>query len=598
MSSMPECATDDQLIAHVPGAAGKAAESISRHLAGCESCRARLETLSGERSKEKTRPPESAGPDKSLSGLTGLSGDQPGGVPATNLPAELANHPDYINIRELGRGGMGIVYLAQHRLLKRSEVLKILSKKHIARKGAVERFVQEMQAAASLSHPNVVKAYNASMLGEMIVFSMEYAPGNDLAKVVKTRGPLGVAHASFYAAQVALGLQHASDRGMVHRDIKPANLILTRDGKKQLVKILDFGLAKITSEETEDTSLTREGQIMGTPDYMSPEQSVDASRADIRADLYSLGCTLYFLLAGRPPFKGKSLTDLLLKHQSEVAKPLNLERPEVPAELAAIVAKLMSKKPADRYQTPAEVAQALKPFFGAVPVTAPSTRSGPPPLPAPAKQGPSAASTSATDISSATAIEPPPLPEFTPPAPGLEFDQTMADPEETTKRAGGKKLALLATVGALALLLFGLTGAWMAGAFKSSAPTIPYVAPPTPKVQPGEEIKTLPTKVETPQKKESKPESPEVIYSWKHVVQKQAPTTFSLRSDGVILGPAGNERGTWELNNSGRTLILRWPQNNKKKNETFVDTLTSPNGVNFSGRSNKGAVVSGVLSKN
>ena len=172
-----------------------------------------------------------------------------------------------------------------------------------------------------------------------------------------------MAHACYFIYQAALGLQHAHERGMVHRDIKPANLILAREGKKAVVKVLDFGLAKVTSEGQADSGLTREGQMLGTPDYIAPEQIRDAQSADIRADIYSLGCTLYYLLTGGPPFRGDHLWDLYQAHFSMDAGPLNLVRPEVPVELAAVVAKMMAKEPGRRFQTPGEVAQALTPFF-------------------------------------------------------------------------------------------------------------------------------------------------------------------------------------------------------------------------------------------
>ena len=158
-------------------------------------------------------------------------------------------------------------------------------------------------------------------------------------------------------------MQHAHERGMVHRDIKPANLILARDGKKAIVKVLDFGLAKVTSEGQTDSGLTREGQMLGTPDYIAPEQIRDAQSADIRADIYSLGCTFYYLLTGGPPFRGEHLWDVYQAHFSMEAGPLNLVRPEVPVELAAVVAKMMAKEPGRRFQTPGEVARALTPFF-------------------------------------------------------------------------------------------------------------------------------------------------------------------------------------------------------------------------------------------
>ncbi len=174
-----------------------------------------------------------------------------------------------------------------------------------------------------------------------------------------------MANACNYIHQAALGLQHAHEHGMVHRDIKPGNLMLASQGNRAVVKVLDFGLAKVTSEGAVDGGLTHEGQMLGTPDFIAPEQISNAQTADIRADIYSLGCTLYYLLTGKPPFQGDSLYDILQAHHSMDATPLNLVRPEVPVELAAIVAKMMAKEPGRRFQEPKEVAQALKPFFKA-----------------------------------------------------------------------------------------------------------------------------------------------------------------------------------------------------------------------------------------
>ena len=258
---------------------------------------------------------------------------------------------------------MGVVYLAHNRLMGRDEVLKVVSKHLIERKGVLERFSREIRSAARLMHPNIVHAYSAFRCGESVVFAMEYVDGLDLAKLVKAKGPMSVAHASYFVHQAALGLQHAHEQGMVHRDIKPGNLMLTRKGDKSIVKVLDFGLAKATRESPHEGALTHEGQMLGTPDFIAPEQIRDAQSAGIQADIYSLGCTLYYLLTGGPPFKATSLYDLLQAHFSMDAQPLNLIRPSVPIELAALVAKMMAKEPGRRFQTPAEVAEALKPFF-------------------------------------------------------------------------------------------------------------------------------------------------------------------------------------------------------------------------------------------
>jgi serine/threonine protein kinase len=345
------------------------AAAVDSHLEACEACQRRVAELSGDSFVGRLRdagdgpradsaPPSAApgpphshvpkGPDPALAGT---------------LPPELTENPQYEILRELGRGGMGVVYLARNTLMDRLEVLKVLNKEMLERKGTYDRFLREIRAAARLNHLHVVAAYSAVQMGRLLVFAMEYVDGADLSCLVKARGPLPLAHACSFIAQAALGLQHAHERGMVHRDIKPGNLILTRQGKRGIVKILDFGLAKATSENPIDAGLTREGQMLGTPDYVAPEQTLDAQKADIRADIYSLGCTLYYLLSGGPPFHATSLYEILQAHHSMEARPLNLVRPEVPWELAAVVGRMMAKEREQRYQTPAEVAGALKPFF-------------------------------------------------------------------------------------------------------------------------------------------------------------------------------------------------------------------------------------------
>ncbi len=279
------------------------------------------------------------------------------------MPAGLAENPDYQIKRELGRGGMGVVYLAHNVLMGRDEVLKVMGREIMEKPRVFERFQREIRAVAKLRHENIVTAYTAFRIEGGLVFAMEYVEGLDLSRLVKVKGPLSVTHAAYFIHQAALGLQHAHERGTVHRDIKPHNLMLTHNGKARIVKILDFGLAKASREQTVDSSLTNEGQALGTPDYIAPEQILNATDVDIRADLYSLGGTLYFLLTGRPPFRGNSLYDIYQAHISRDADPLNLIRPEVPAELAALVAKLLAKEPRRRFQTPSEVAEALKPFF-------------------------------------------------------------------------------------------------------------------------------------------------------------------------------------------------------------------------------------------
>ena len=307
-------------------------------------------------------------------------------LPESALPDELANHPDYKIVRKLGSGGMGVVYLAHNRIMARDEVLKVMGQQIVEQPGVAERFLGEIRAVAKLRHPNIVSAYTAFRCGGSLVFAMEYVEGLDLRRMVKASGPMPVNNASYFVHQAALGLQHAHEEGMVHRDIKPGNLMLSRKKNRAVVKVLDFGLAKANSEECPreltvgepdmegemGKRLTLTGYILGTPDFVAPEQIVDSRKADIRADIYSLGCTLYYLLSARPPFTGATLS-VLQAHQSVDPAPLGTIRPEVQAELAALVAKMMAKDPTLRFQEPAEVSEALAPFYKnriAVPITA------------------------------------------------------------------------------------------------------------------------------------------------------------------------------------------------------------------------------------
>ena len=341
------------------------AEAVNAHLESCDPCRRRTAQMSSDSFLGRLQAGQK--PDGSNSGLgppVKPRGDgSAASLPEGTLPPGLAEHPDYDVIRELGRGGMGVVYLAKNRLLGRDEVLKVMARHMMERPSVLERFLREIRAVARLRHPNIVAAYHAFRIDKSLVFAMEYVEGFDLSQMVKARGPLPVAHACLFAHQAALGLQHACDEGMVHRDIKPGNLMVTRRGNKGLLKILDFGLSKAAREGEIDSGLTHQGQMLGTPDFIAPEQSMDAQSADIRADVYSLGCTLYCLLTGAPPFRGTSLAQILQAHQSTDAKMLNFVRPEVPEELAAIVAKMMAKEPSRRYRTPSEVSDALAPFF-------------------------------------------------------------------------------------------------------------------------------------------------------------------------------------------------------------------------------------------
>jgi len=359
------------------------AEAVSRHLDGCPDCLRRVAGLSSDSFLGRLRQAES--PNGSAAGRTTPVGPSPTGhaappgAPRTagTLPAELAEHPDYEIVRELGHGGMGVVFLAHNQIMGRDEVLKVIGRDIIERPGVLDRFLREIRAVARLQHPNIVTAYSAFRAGGSLVLAMEYVEGLDLGRMVKVKGPMPVGNACSFVYQAALGLQHAHEAGMVHRDIKPGNLMLTHEGGRAAIKVLDFGLAKAGREQgmldfsqpgegrelNSLGDLTLAGQMLGTPDFIAPEQISDAQKADIRADIYSLGCTLYYVLSGRAPFEAATLYDILQAHHSMDARLLNFVRPEVPAELAALVAKMMAKEPHRRFQTPSEVAKALAPFF-------------------------------------------------------------------------------------------------------------------------------------------------------------------------------------------------------------------------------------------
>jgi WD40 repeat protein/tRNA A-37 threonylcarbamoyl transferase component Bud32 len=267
----------------------------------------------------------------------------------------------YILLERLGEGGMGEVFKARHLRLDRLVALKVIRRERLGNPDTVNRFQREARAAARLAHPNIVTVYDADEVGGTHFFAMEYVEGTDLRKLVKDHGPLPVGQACDFMRQAALGLQHAHEQGLVHRDIKPANLLLTRKGG--VVKLLDMGLARLHSAlESGDDPMTRDGAVMGTPDYMAPEQANDSHKSDVRADLYSLGCTLYFLLTGRPPFPGGTLVEKLTRHLMAQPVPIDKQRGDVPAEVRGIIRKLMAKRPEDRFQTPAELARALEAF--------------------------------------------------------------------------------------------------------------------------------------------------------------------------------------------------------------------------------------------
>jgi autotransporter-associated beta strand protein len=307
----------------------------------------------------------------------------------------------YRLLERLGAGGMGLVYLCEHILMKRLVALKVLPTNLAGEAGNKERFLREAQAAAALKHPNIVQAFDVDAEGNVHYLVMEYVPGVNLDRLVSKIGPLDQVRAAHYIAQAADGLQHAAERGMVHRDIKPSNLLLDREGT---VKILDMGLARFFDSRSQGiTERYDKDAVIGTADYISPEQALDSKDVDIRADIYSLGCTFYFLLTGKAPFADANVTQKLLLHQLREPPPIKDARPDVDDALIDIIATMMAKVREDRFQTPDEVVEALAPWT-AVPIDPPR----PEEMPTSAWAPQSDRSNTPSSVSSRTAISSPP----------------------------------------------------------------------------------------------------------------------------------------------------------------------------------------------
>jgi serine/threonine protein kinase len=286
----------------------------------------------------------------------------------------------YQLLERVGQGGMGVVYKARHILLKRIVALKVLPAELLTDATAVARFRREMKAVGRLQHPNIVQASDARMVRGVPFLVMEFVEGLDLARLVARHGPLPVAEACALIGQAAIGLQHAYEHGLVHRDLKPANLMLTSTG---LVKVLDLGLARLLDDLPAAAEQENADNVVGTIDYMAPEQCRTPHAVDTRADVYSLGCTLYELLVGHPPFSGPGFETVALKllgHASAAVPSIRRLRPEVPKGLATVLRKLLAKSPARRYAAPVDVAAALEPFAdgAALPALLVSKRRTPP----------------------------------------------------------------------------------------------------------------------------------------------------------------------------------------------------------------------------
>jgi serine/threonine protein kinase len=263
---------------------------------------------------------------------------------------------DYVLLSRIGAGGMGQVFMARHRRMKRLVAVKLLPAALSGDAAMIQRFEREVEAAAKLSHPNIVQAYDAGVERGVWYLAMEYVEGSDLGCLVAREGPLPVERVVDYVRQAARGLTYAHENGVVHRDIKPANLLLDKRGT---VKILDMGLARLDDAQAATGELTQTGQVMGTVDFMAPEQGLDTHTVDARADIYSLGCTLFRLLTGKNLYDAVSLTRKLMAHQTGPIPSLTAICPHAPPSLAAVFERMVAKRPEDRFQTMAEVEASL-----------------------------------------------------------------------------------------------------------------------------------------------------------------------------------------------------------------------------------------------
>lgn len=371
------CPTQTDLSAFLNGGLDRSErEKIELHLAACEKCvtfvnQLPIESAAADNtvrisktnrfSANKIHLPEDPAPNSAL--LEPLEGANPTASyppipsfrPEVPLPSQLGQ---YRLLQQIGAGGMGTVYRAEHLHLKKPVAVKLVSPNRLADETVLARFRREMEVVGRLDHPNIVRATDAGETDSIHYLVMEFIDGLNLTQIVKRCGPLPVAESCELIRQAALGLQHAYENGLVHRDIKPQNLMLNTKGQ---VKVLDLGLALLHTERFTLGGLTCSGQVMGTADYMAPEQWEDCHWVDIRADLYSLGCTLFFLLTGSPPFGSPGYESIVRKMAAHLRDdPLAL-RPDVGAA-SAILARMLAKEPAQRPQTPEEVVQELTPL--------------------------------------------------------------------------------------------------------------------------------------------------------------------------------------------------------------------------------------------
>lgn len=257
----------------------------------------------------------------------------------------------------LGTGGMSTVYLAEHTVMHHKRAIKVLPKAKLTNSSYLARFQREAKAIASMSHPNIVRAYDIDNEKDTHYLVMEYVEGVDLQTLVKRNGPVPYDVAADYIIQAAHGLQHSHDSGLIHRDVKPANLLVSTEGH---VKVLDLGLALFADEEEASLTMDYNDKVLGTADYLAPEQALNSHNVDGRADIYGLGGTLYFLLTGHPPFPDGSIAQRIAKHQKIMPEEIRKDRPDCPGELEGICVKMLQKDPKFRYPNCTTVANVLE----------------------------------------------------------------------------------------------------------------------------------------------------------------------------------------------------------------------------------------------
>ena len=303
---------------------------VEEHVSQCEACSRTLADVGADTFIDALRLSRQAGAAPRFDARPD-SGPRGARSRWSTLPPELSNHPRYRVLSLLGSGGMGAVYKAEHLLMGRTVALKVMNRAVVGNAATVERFRREFRASALKSHPNIVAAYDAEQAGDLHFLVMEYVEGTDLARWVAEHGPMPVDEACDAIRQAARGLQHAHEHGMIHRDIKPHNLMRTASpvaSAPGVVKVLDFGLARLVAEAASGQGgVTGQGTLLGTVDYLAPEQADDARQADIRSDIYSLGCTLYHLLTGQPPFPKGTVVQKIMAHTEREPESLEKLRP-------------------------------------------------------------------------------------------------------------------------------------------------------------------------------------------------------------------------------------------------------------------------------